>query len=97
MQDEAGQHCHPLPIMSKLTDCYLYGQLAMLTDGKVYRTDLNVLNEFILSQGGPFQVAFVNNLRTVVGHHDHMEIEIVLASARLRSEALLLTLKNFQK
>ncbi len=57
--------------------------------------DLNSINHYVLSRGGPFQVTFVNNLRNVIGHHDHAEVEIVLATARLRAEALLMTLKNF--
>jgi hypothetical protein len=55
---------------------------------------LEMINKFVLAQSGSFQCAFVNNLYKVIGHHDHMEVEAVLAEIVPRAEALYLTLKE---
>ena len=85
--------------VQKMSICEIHREFdRLIAGGPCYDVfDLDEINHYVLSKDGPFQVAFVNNLYTVIGHHDHMEVEAVLATARLRAEALLLTLKNFQK
>ena len=77
--------CSPL-IMSNLYSypdtCYKFTE------------DLNVVNSHVLNQDGPFQCEFVRVLYLLIGHHDHMEVEAVLARPRIRAEALYLTLIN---
>ena len=77
-----------------LTDKELHHEVSSLTNAEVWTDDINEMIEFILKQTGPFQIAYVQNLYTIIGHHDHMEVEAVLAKPRQRCEALLITLKN---
>ena len=80
--------------VQSLTDEELFNELVSLTNGEVWIGDINEIIEFILKQSGPFQIAYVQNLYTIIGHHDHMEVEAVLAKPRQRVEALLMTLKK---
>lgn len=77
-------------------DCYLNN-----TDDNYYTinwtNDLNALYWTLNSKQSIFQCAFVDNLYRIIGHHDHMQIEAVLASPKFRAQALLLTLIEERK
>lgn len=75
----------------KIKLCQLVREICELSDNQyvnVRDVDLDVINEYVLSQSGPFQCSFVNNIYTLIGHHDHMEVEAVLARPRVRAMAL---------
>ena len=59
-----------------------------------YLNDLNAMHEAVCNQGLPFCVSFYHALLIVIGHHDHMEMEAVIATAAQRAEAFILAMKN---
>jgi len=72
---------------------YLNGGMAIRTYPN-FGENINIVNDFVLAQDRPFQCEFVRVLYLLIGHHDHMEVEAILARPRIRAEALYLTLIN---
>ena len=58
-----------------------------------YLNDLNAMHEAVCNQGIPFCISFYHSLLTVIGHHDHMEMEAVIATAAQRAEAFVLAME----
>ena len=78
-----------------MSDDELFDSLTQLSGivDRNFMTDLNAINEFVLSKDGPFQCKFAHNVYNVIEHHDHCEVEAILATAKLRVIALLQTLE----
>ena len=59
-----------------------------------YCNDLNHIHEAMKPLDGAFKCKFAYFLYRLIGHHDHMEIEAITCGARVRAEALLLSLQE---
>ena len=61
-----------------------------------YAKDLNAIQNAILDmtskRGTKWLVKCANKLAQIVGHNDHMEIDIMMAEARMRCEAFILAM-----
>jgi hypothetical protein len=81
----------------KMSDNKLLKELSKVIGIKdsAFIFDLNAINKFVLSKDGPFQCRYVKNIYLIIGHHDHQEIEAVLATSKIRIIALLQTLNNY--
>ena len=66
-----------------------------------YPDDLNAMqdavNEMVKRHGTAFIVGFDHNLEKIIGHHDHLEHDMIHASARWRAEAFVMTLRSFER
>lgn len=56
--------------------------------------DLNAMHEVVMALPSAKQVAFVTNLWHVLGHHDHVEVEAVNATAMQRAIAYIMTMER---
>jgi hypothetical protein len=59
-----------------------------------YCGDLNHIHTVLNSKDSAFKCKFAYFLYRLIGHHDHMEIEAITCGARVRAEALLLSLQE---
>lgn len=59
-----------------------------------YYHDLNAMYELVMSLPLEKQVQFAHELYNILGHHDHVEIEAINASAKQRALAFLITMEK---
>lgn len=72
--------------------------IIVLTEIPYYHKDLNAMADAVAGHvrrnGTAAMVTFNDCLAQVIGHHDHMEIEMVHATARQRAEAFVLAVQR---